>query len=176
MAMEKQVMRKAIKLLDVRLKSNCLMLIGGGAALLLAHDIPLSTMDIDGLLLETEITPAELDPLVKDVARELKISPHWFTTYFSTFTYTVPADYKERLVTVYTGRHLKVVAFGLEDLLIMKCFSGREKDIGHARALARRGADLDFVEKHIQRLLEKGVPGSNKALDFLHEVTEQIGK
>lgn len=174
--MDKNIMLKALKRLDSELKSKATMLIGGGAALLLAHNIPLSTMDIDGLLIESEITPAELDPLVKGVARELKINPHWFTTYFGTFTYTIPSDYKNRIVTVYNGRHLKVVAFGLEELLIMKCFSGREKDIGHARAIARKDTDLDFVEDYIRRLKEKGVPGGDKALNFLHEIRDQVGK
>lgn len=168
-------MLKALKALDERLKAPAQILIGGGAALLLAHNIPLSTMDIDGLLIHTEITPAELDPLVKKVGHELRIDPHWFSSYFSTFTYTVPPDYEKRLKVVYKGKNLKVVAFGLEDLMIMKCFSGREKDIGHARALAKKGTDLDFVEDHIRKLLGKDLPGADKALVFLNEIRDQVG-
>lgn len=169
-------MISAFKALDKELSNPVQILVGGGAAMLLAHNVPLSTMDIDGLLVKTEVTPAELDVLVKKVAAKLKINPHWFNSYFSTFTYTIPPDYQERLIKIYEGKNLKVFAFGLEDLLIMKCFSGREKDIGHARALAKRGADLDIAETHIQKLLDKGLPGAEKAMEFLDEVKEQIGK
>ncbi len=169
-------MLNAFKALDGHLKSPTQIVIGGGAAMLLAHGIPLSTMDIDGLLVHTMITPAELDPLVKQVARELKINPHWFNSYFGTFTYTIPPDYEKKLISVFTGRNLKISAFGLEDLLIMKCFSGREKDIGHARALMNSGANIKIVEDRIQKLFDKGLHGAEEALDFLDEIKDQLGK
>lgn len=169
-------MFKALKELDSRLKSPVQLLIGGGAAMLLAHKVPLSTMDIDAIPMRTQVEPAELDALAKKVGRDLKISPHWLTGFFGTFTYTIPPDYEKRLVEVYSGKNLKAVALGLEDLLIMKCFSRREKDIGHARALVRRGADLDLVEGHIQKLLGKELPGAKEAIDFLDDVRDQEGK
>ena len=169
-------MLKAFGALDERLKKPAEILIGGGAAMILAHQIPLSTMDVDGLLVNSEVTPADIDPLVKKVAQELKINPHWFNSYFNTFTYTIPADYETRLISVYKGKNLKVSAFGVEDLLIMKCFAGREKDIGHARALAAKCSNLNFVDDHIHGLSGKGVPGAKEALDFLDDIRDQIGK
>lgn len=173
--MEKSMMLKAIKALDRHLTQPVQLLIGGGAAMLLAYDVPISTMDIDGLIINSEMTPAELEPFIKKVASELKINPHWYSSYFSTFTYTIPSDYKDRLKTIYSGKNLRVFALGMEDLLIMKCFAGREKDIGHARAMIRKGANLDIVEGHIEKLAEKGIPGADKALEFLDELREQAG-
>lgn len=169
-------MLKALKELDSHLNVPVQLLIGGGAAMLLAHNVPLSTMDIDGIPVHTEVTSAELDAVAKKVGRDLKIDPHWLTGFFGAFTYTVPQDYEKRVVTVYSGKNLKAIAFGLEDLLIMKCFSRREKDIGHARALVRRGTDLKFVEGHIQKLLEKELPGAKEAINFLDDVRDQEGK
>lgn len=63
---------------------------------------------------------------------------------------------------------------GKEYLLIMKCFSGREKDIGHARALVRRGADKGMVESHIEKLKEKNLPGSKDALKFLDDIVSEM--
>lgn len=173
--MEKETMKKAFRALDGKLKMPAKILIGGGAAILLAHGMPLATMDIDGILVESAVTPAELDPLVKKVARELGINPHWFNSYFGTFTHTIPPDYKKRLVPVYNGRKLTVFALGLEELLIMKCFAGREKDIGHVRELIRKGADLGIVESHMEALLEKGLPGAGKALEFFGDLKSQEG-
>ena len=169
------MMLRAFGSLDKRLKTPVEILIGGGAAMLLAHKVPLSTMDIDGLLVHCEVSPAELDPLIKKVAQELKINPHWFNSYFGTFTFVIPKDYEKRLIPVYKGMNLKVMAFGLEDLLIMKCFSGREKDIGHVKALIKGGADLNLVEGHVQTLADKGVPKASEALDFLDDIRDQLG-
>ncbi len=65
------------------------------------------------------------------------------------------------------------MALGVEDLLVMKCFAGREKDVGHARALLRRKPDLGVVERRIDQLVEKGVPGSLDAADFLDDIREE---
>lgn len=84
----------------------------------------------------------------------------------------MPADYGSRLKEVFAGTRLRVMALGVEDLLIMKCFAGREKDVGHARALLRRKPDLGVVERRIEGLLERGVPGAADAADFLEDVVE----
>jgi len=174
--MDKLIMLKALAALDKRLDKPTKIVIGGGAAMLLAYDIPLSTMDIDGVLVGTETMPAELDSLVKDVAKELHIHAHWFNSYFSTFTYTIPSGYEKRTKKVYAGKRLEVLALDISDLLIMKCFSGREKDIGHARVLAKRCKNLDKVENYIHELLDKGLSNARDALDFLSDIREQIGK
>ncbi|NUM88783.1 MAG: hypothetical protein HUU37_06245, partial [Bdellovibrionales bacterium] len=97
----------------------------------------------------------------------------WLNPYFSTFSYVLPADYEKRLIGVFSGRNLTALALGKEDLLIMKCFAHRQKDVGHARKLIRAGADLEIVEGRIQSLIERRIPGAQEALDFLDEVSEE---
>jgi len=63
-----------------------------------------------------------------------------------------------------------VMALGVEDLLVMKCFAGRDKDVGHARALLRKGPDLAIVDSRIQQLIEKGIKGAREAGDFLDDL------
>jgi len=174
--MKKNIMREAFEALDGKLPTPVTMLIGGGAAMLLAHDIPLITMDVDGLPLTSQLSPSELDPLIKEVAKELGISPHWYNDYFNTFTHTLPKDFRDRLKNVFLGKKLTVAALGLDDLLIMKCFAGREKDIGHARALIRKGANVDAVEAHIETLIGKGLPDAGRAKDFLTTIIDQLGE
>lgn len=174
--MKKEIMQKAFEALDAKLTERVTMLVGGGAAMLLAHHIPLTTMDVDGLPLQSKLTAAELDKLIKEVAEELNISTQWYNDYFNTFTHTLPADFRDRLTTVFEGMHLKVSALGLEDLLIMKCFAGREKDIGHARVLIEKGANLDIVEERIDELIEKGLPDASKAADFLADIINRMGE
>lgn len=172
--MKKTSMIEAFTALDGHLTTPLTILIGGGAAMLLAHEVPLSTNDIDGLPIDSQITPAELDPLIKAVARDLSISAHWYNDYFNTFTYALPKDFRSRLKEVFRGKNLTVKALGKEDLLIMKCFAGREKDIGHARALLKRGADKEFVANHLEKLAEKNLPGTDRAMAFLEDLIMEI--
>ena len=173
--MRKGEMIRALDALDKKMSKPATILVGGGAAMVLCHKIPLVTSDIDALLLSSEMTPADMDPLVKAVARDLGISPHWYNDYFGTFTYSLPRDFRERLMPVYQGTHLKALAMGKEDLLVMKCFAGREKDVGHARALIRKGTDTGKVEGHLLELVKKGVPRSEEAVGFLHDLQDEMG-
>ncbi|MFM8315493.1 MAG: DUF6036 family nucleotidyltransferase, partial [Deltaproteobacteria bacterium] len=90
--------------------------------------------------------------------------------YYSSFAHVLPNDYGKRLVNVCEFSFLTVSALSMEDLLIMKCFAARQKDVVHARVLVKKGADLILVEKHIKQLLEKRIPGSEKAMKFLNEL------
>ena len=168
-------MQKALEALDRRLPKKTTILIGGGSAMLLRHGIALSTSDIDALVLSSELTPAEIDPLVKGVARDLGISPHWYNDYFNTFTFSLPNDFRSRLKPVFEGKNLTALALGKEDLLVMKCFAGREKDVGHARVLLKKGADEGLVEGHLNSLAGKKVPGADKALRLFHDLLDERG-
>jgi len=177
--MKPELMKKALAALDQKLGergySEIKLLIGGGGAFGLAYQVPLQTADIDGVAFKSKISPAELDSIVKATAQELQISPDWLNPYFETFLVCLPSDYGDRLVSVYGGRALEVFALGLTDLLIMKAFAGREKDMPHAIILLKKGADLDFAEAHLRGLQARKFPGADAALEFLLEAEEQWG-
>lgn len=162
------LMRKALNHLDSLMTQSVSLIVGGGGAMLLAYDFPLATSDIDAV--PRGIDLAVLDIHIKAVARDLNIPSDWLNPYFSTFAHTLPSDYGDRLINVFRGKHLEAWALGMEDLLIMKCFAHRQKDIGHAKALIKKGANIKFVESHIESLQKKRIPGSQDALDFLDEL------
>lgn len=162
------LMLQALASLDQKIPQDVTLILGGGGALILAHGLTLATADLDAVPQRFEIS--ELDPHVKAVAGELNIATDWLNPYYSTFMHTLPSDYGSRLITVFEGRHLKVLALGKEEMLIMKCFAGRKKDVSHARELLKKGVNLVLVEKHIESLLKKNLPGAEQALDFLDEL------
>ena len=47
--MDKSVMQKAFGRLDRHLKSPVRIIVGGGAALIAAYGVPISTQDVDGV-------------------------------------------------------------------------------------------------------------------------------
>lgn len=168
-------MKRALKALDQKVPESFHLLIGGGAAFLLGHQIPLSTMDIDGIPFKTKLKPADLDVYVKEVAGDLGIPHDWLNSYFGTFTYSLPKDYGDRLIPVFTGKKITALALGKEDLLIMKCFAHRAKDVSHAAALIKKGVDLGKVAAHLHRCREEGIPKGADALDFFYEMCERLG-
>lgn len=169
-------MLEALGHLDKKLTREVKLLIGGGAAMLLVYDFPVATLDIDALVFRSPFHLRELAPQIHAVARELSIPYDWLNGYFETFLYTLPPDYDKRLKKVYAGKNLKAFALGLEDLLILKCFAGREKDIPHARSIMKRKIDLDLVDRHLQNLIEKKIPKALEAADFFDDLRSELRK
>jgi hypothetical protein len=159
----------AFAALDDVLDREVTLIVGGGTAMMLAYHLPVRTSDVDAY--PKEGTLEDIAPAVRAVARQLGLPSDWLNPHFETFAHVLPADYGQRLRPVFEGRRLRAMALGAEDLLIMKCFAGREKDVGHARALVRRRPDLGLVEARLQALADRGVVGADAALDFFDEVT-----
>lgn len=176
--LSREIMTRALETLDQKLKkiehAPVTLIMGGGGAMILAHGFPLATTDVDAI--PKGISFEELDPLVKEIADEQGLPKDWLNPHFSSFSHTLPSDYADRLINVHSGSHLQVLALGKEEMLIMKCFAHRRKDVGHARALVRDGANLDLVENRIEELEAKRIPGTQAAFDFLQEILELEGK
>ena len=169
--LDRELLVRAFTELDQRLTGPVTLIVGGGTAMMLAHGLPVRTTDVDAY--PTGATLEAIDPAIKEVARRLGLPGDWINPHFATFAHVLPADYGSRLRAVFSGDRLSVQALGAEDLLIMKCFAGRAKDIGHAKALLRCDPDLSIVEARLHALLEKRIPGAREALDFLDDVSEQ---
>lgn len=168
----KEALTKLDKLLVLDSRDPVTLVIGGGGAMVLAHHFPLGTADIDAIAKGIEIGP--LDEYVKQIAQELNLPKDWLNPYFSSFSYTLPADYAKRLVPVFQGKKIKALALGKEDMLIMKSFAHRQKDVGHAKSLIKQGVDLKIVEAQLDALHAKRIRGAAEAIDFLNDVLEQL--
>ena len=162
-------MLRALQCLDNELDRPVRLIVGGGGAMLLAHQFSLTTSDIDAVP-TAGLSLSELGPFIKKVASELSISVDWLNPFYSTFAHVLPKDYGDRLVRVFQSKNLTVDALSKDDLLIMKCFAARQKDVVHARALVRKGARTNFVRDHIRALSQRKIPGSNRAEKFLGEI------
>jgi hypothetical protein len=167
-----EIMRSALKRLDELSPVETQLIMGGGGAMILAHGFPRGTTDIDAI--PRGMSLDLLDPLIKQVAQELQLPNDWLNPYFASFSHTLPGDYGSRLISVFRGRRIEVLALGREEMLIMKCFAHRQKDVGHAKALIQGGADTQRVFDHIEALQKKGIPLASQALAFLEDVLEQL--
>lgn len=165
---------RAFASLDAHLLEPVRLVLGGGTAMILAHGHLVATSDAD--VFPTRGSLNELDPHAKAVAKELDLEPDWLNPWFTTFTHVLPGDYGSRLVTVFEGKKLKVDALGAEDLLVMKCFAGRDKDRPHTIRLLKQAKDLDLVDRHLSHLIDKRIPGAQKAADLFDDLRERVGR
>jgi hypothetical protein len=159
----------AFRALDRLLARPTTLIVGGGTAMMLAYRLPVRTMDVDAYPREGSLE--EIMPAVRAVAKAHALPPDWINPWFETFAYVLPPDYGARLRPVFQGERLQVAALGVEDLLVMQCFAGREKEVGHARALLRRDPDLGLVKRRIQELADRRVAGAQDALDLFDDLT-----
>ncbi len=169
MNLTSELMLRAFEHLDKHLQQPVRLVMGGGGAMLLAHHFRLSTSDVDAVP-TSGISMDALAAAVEKVSIELCIPIDWLNPHYASFTHVLPSDYGSRLIDVCTHAHLRVSALSKTDLLIMKCFAGRQKDVVHARVLFRDGADATFVRNHLKHLETKRIPGTEKALRFLGEI------
>ncbi len=166
-------MLRALELLDREIEAPAQLVVGGGAAMVLAYDHPLATEDVDAFAAKGGLRIAELAEAARAVAAELDAAPDWLNAHFETFTGVLPDGYGERLRPVFRGARLRVDALGPEDLLIMKCFAGRDKDRPHARRLVHLASDLDLVDRHLAHLAARGYPGATRAADYFDDLRDE---
>lgn len=174
--MDAALMRRALEDLDQRIDAGAHLVIGGGAAMVLAYDHPLATQDVDAFAGRTGLGVPELARVGRQTALALGIAPDWLNAHFETFTHVLPADFGSRLRRIYEGTHLTVDALGPEDLLVMKCFAGRDKDLPHARKLIRIADDLGVVDRHLSELGARRIPGAERAADFFDDLRDEADR
>jgi len=174
LALDEKRMRRALKALDSRMSSPARLVVGGGAAMTLAYNHPMATQDVDAFAAKGGLRMGELAALARSVADELNVEPDWLNSHFETFTAVLPSDYGTRLRSVFRGKHLTVDALGPEDLLVMKCFAGRDKDRPHARRLLREVADIGFVDRQLELLAQRRYPGAQKASDWFDDLRDEV--
>ncbi len=173
--LDRSRMLRALQMLDASMDQPARLIIGGGAAMTLAYDHPLATQDVDAFAARGGLRLGEIDSAARRVADQLNIASDWLNAHFETFTGVLPSDYAQRLRTVYSGRRLQVDALGPEDLLIMKCFAGREKDRPHARKLITVASDLGIIDRQLELLQSKRYPGAQKAADYFDDLRDEAG-
>jgi hypothetical protein len=167
--------QEAFERLDALMRRRARLVIGGGAAMVLAYDHPLATQDVDAFAAQGGLRMSELDQMAKQVAAALDIEPDWLNAHFETFTAVLPSDYPTRLRPVYRGEHLEVDALSPEDLLVMKCFAARDKDRPHARRLIHLADDLGIVSDHLSKLIDRNYPKAEQAADFFDDLMDEEG-
>jgi len=174
--LDRKTLMEAFACLDRHVpgKKSAHLVLGGGAAMIAAYDHRLATRDVDATTARGGLRMADLAAASRAVAEEMDLEPDWLNPHFEVYTPVLPSDYGTRLRRVFEGERLRVDALGPEDLLLMKCFAGRDKDLSHARKLVRMAQDLDVVDRRLAELGERGYPGAARAADAFDDLRDEV--
>jgi hypothetical protein len=86
------------------------------------------------------------------VARVRGLPEGWLNSSVQSYQEVLPPDYETRMTTLPPFGNLHVSLIGRRDVIVMKFFSGRPKDLADLEELKPTPAELAFVGRQLPRL------------------------
>jgi hypothetical protein len=135
-------------------KESCAFeaIIIGGAALSILGITSRVTNDIDVM------RPGQLPQSVKSAAHSfalhMNLPENWLNCGPADIEKYLPHDWEKRVVTLFNGKHLKLITLGRQEFLMTKCWAycDRERDLDDILAMKPSTAELDIVVKWLEPL------------------------
>ncbi|HEY5087294.1 MAG TPA: DUF6036 family nucleotidyltransferase [Gemmatimonadaceae bacterium] len=165
--MTRETLWAALEALGKRATVPVSLVLGGSAALILGDTLQRPTDDGDVVTSEPGFD--QLGPLIRDVADAERLPPGWLNESIQSYTYILPPDYTTRLVTVPPFGRLHVSLLSRRDVLLMKVYGMRPRDIEDMRALVPTTDELAFVAAQITHIAMKEPEKAQDMRDFLDE-------
>lgn len=142
---------EALEQLGKRLEEEVEITVAGGAALLMAFDLERGTVDVDAV----EAVPG-LDEAfrraIREVAEEMELAPNWLNDSAKGYVGVLASGYRKRRRHVGDFGRLRVHALGRRDLILLKLFAMRAKDVEDLRELKPTVEEIEFVRRNLERL------------------------
>lgn len=151
--MTSKSLQSALLHLGSTLRENASLTLGGSAALLLTG--ALDRFTDDGDVVESSVDFATLLDAVRQVEVVELAPPGWLNTSIQAYTHVLPADYRSRLVHLPRMGRLDVSLLGRPDVILMKTYAHRPRDLQDLLAVAPTEQELAFVEQCIPRIAAK---------------------
>lgn len=143
-------LKQALASLGDRVKARTELVLGGAGALILTGELPRATSDCDVLFSSPDMGRLQED--IRAVADGLNLTPGWLNGSIQTYADILPPDYKTRLRTLPVRGRLHVAVLHRQDVVVMKLFAGRPRDLTDVAILAPTPEELSFVRKQLPRL------------------------
>jgi len=143
-------LNRALNALGSRRNTRTEIIIGGAAAMILSGELARTTSDCDVIFSDPEIGQMQED--IRSVADSLNLTAGWLNGSVQSYLDILPPDYRTRLKTLPTQGNLRISVLHRQDVLVMKFFAGRVRDMADIAALRPTESELDFVRSEIPRL------------------------
>jgi hypothetical protein len=124
--------------------------LGGASALILLGELPRTTSDCD--VLESIPDMGHLQADIHAIAQALTLPPGWLNGSIQSYLDILPPDYRDRLHTVRDTGRLQVAVLDRRDVLVMKYYAGRPRDLLDIERLAPTADERAFDREQLPRL------------------------
>lgn len=146
----KQDFIQALQALGRRVRGHTEIVLGGAGALILTNQLDRVTDDGDVLRSHPDI--GQLQDDIRAVAQALDLPTGWLNGSMQSYSDIVPPDYASRLTSLPAWGKLQVALLHRKDVIVMKLFAGRPRDITDVIALAPSQDEFDFIRSQLPRL------------------------
>jgi nucleotide-binding universal stress UspA family protein len=127
----------------------------GGAAGLLVHVLPgsVTTSDVDAICFRPPDGVEEILRAADLVADQQGIAKGWLNTEAGLFVNAMPPAWENRRVDIGTFGRLQVFAISRADLIAMKFYAHRERDLEHLAKIKITRDELAFTTTYLHTLV-----------------------
>lgn len=165
--MSREALWRALATLGRHAREPVSLVLGGSAALILSKELRRPTDDGDVVASEPEI--GNLQELIRNVADREGLPPGWLSGSIQSYTHVLPKDYERRLVSLPSFGHLRVRLLGRPDVILMKVYGMRARDVEDLRAIRPTTEELVFVRAQLPRITAKEPEKAQEMSAFLDE-------
>lgn len=165
--MSRNALWEALSEMGRRAQRPVSIVLGGSAALILSNDLPRPTDDGDVVTSEPGL--GELQALIREIAQSEGLPAGWLNGSIQSYTYVLPADYPSRLVSMPPFKHLRVRLLSRRDVILMKVYGMRPRDIDDLRAIRPTEDELAFVRAQLIRIGAKEASKAREMAEFLDD-------
>lgn len=165
--MSRSALWDALSALGRRARGPVSIVLGGSAALILSNDLPRPTDDGDVVASEPGL--GELQALIREIAASEGLPPGWLNGSIQSYTHVLPADYTSRLVSLPSFSRLRVRLLSRRDVILMKVYGMRPRDVDDLRAIRPTLDELAFVRAQLSRIGAKEADKAREMSEFLDD-------
>lgn len=143
------------------------IVLGGSAALILVDALNRPTADGDVILAEPELN--DIQPLLRRAADAAGVPQGWLNTSIRSYLDALPSDYTERIRWLPPFRQLTVGVLDRRDVLAMKVYARRARDIEDIVAMHPTEQEMEFVRRQLARIARSEPKRAAEMREFLDE-------
>jgi Nucleotidyltransferase of unknown function (DUF6036) len=148
--LDKSRLLDALARLGHELNGPTQLVIGGAGALLLTDHLQRTTMDCDVLSATPDM--GQLQDAIRAIADREQLVPGWLNGSAQAFVEILPPDYLTRAKSLPRSGRLQVLVLHRQDVIVMKLFAGRPRDLQDITSLGITTAEIDFAVGQLPRL------------------------
>lgn len=151
--MDANALRTALTSFSKTVREPVELVLGGSAALVLVGHLHRQTADSDVVASNPDL--GRLQNAIRSVEESDQLPPGWLNGSIQSYTHVLPPDYRQRCLPFppFVAPHpMRVLLVSRRDILVMKFYAQRARDIDDIEQLIPTASELAFVAAQLTRI------------------------